>query len=168
MNWVMPTRLYRKMHVERFLQSSVPNVPVVQCSSQMSVLSTGVCILETLSFGLRRTPIFTKSWREAHLTLQFGLDWVQHTIGPFFFHGSVTGQAYHDMLSEWLVPQLHATSGHQRHCCPAIGWSTTTLCLAHAWLSEWDLSRVVDWKRFRSFTRSLCLAPKKSQSDNTR
>jgi hypothetical protein len=27
-------------------------------------------------------------------------------FGPFFFHGSVTGQAYHDMLSEWLVPQL--------------------------------------------------------------
>jgi hypothetical protein len=23
-----------------------------------------------------------------------------------FFHGSVTGQAYHNMLSEWLVPQL--------------------------------------------------------------
>jgi hypothetical protein len=27
-------------------------------------------------------------------------------FGPFFFHGFVTGQAYHDMLSEWLVPQL--------------------------------------------------------------
>jgi hypothetical protein len=25
---------------------------------------------------------------------------------PFFFHGFVTGQAYHDMLSEYLVPQL--------------------------------------------------------------
>jgi hypothetical protein len=31
---------------------------------------------------------------------------VQHTFGPFFFHGSVTEQAYHDMFSEWLVPQL--------------------------------------------------------------
>jgi hypothetical protein len=30
----------------------------------MSVLSIGVCILETLSFVLRRTPIFRKSWRE--------------------------------------------------------------------------------------------------------
>jgi hypothetical protein len=27
-------------------------------------------------------------------------------FGPFFFYGSVTGRAYHDMLSEWLVPQL--------------------------------------------------------------
>jgi hypothetical protein len=27
-------------------------------------------------------------------------------FGPLFFHGSVTGQAYHDMLSEWLVSQL--------------------------------------------------------------
>jgi hypothetical protein len=27
-------------------------------------------------------------------------------FGPFFFHGSVTGQAYHDMRSEWLVQQL--------------------------------------------------------------
>jgi hypothetical protein len=26
-------------------------------------------------------------------------------FGPFFFHGSVTGQAYRDMLSEWFVPQ---------------------------------------------------------------
>jgi hypothetical protein len=42
-------------------------------------VSTGGCILETLSFGLRRTPIFTKSWRETHLTLCCGLDWVQHT-----------------------------------------------------------------------------------------
>jgi hypothetical protein len=54
-------------------KDSVPNVPVVQCSSQMSVLSIGVCILETLSLGLRRTPIFTKSWREPHLTLWCGL-----------------------------------------------------------------------------------------------
>jgi hypothetical protein len=29
-----------------------------------------------------------------------------NTFGPFFIHGSVTGQAYHDMLSEWLVAQL--------------------------------------------------------------
>jgi hypothetical protein len=62
------------MNAERFLQCSVPNMPVVQCSSQMSALSTGVCILEILSFGLRRTPIFTKSWRETHLTLWRGLD----------------------------------------------------------------------------------------------
>jgi hypothetical protein len=27
-------------------------------------------------------------------------------FGPFFFHGSVTGQAYRDMLSEWWIPQL--------------------------------------------------------------
>jgi hypothetical protein len=27
-------------------------------------------------------------------------------FGPFFFHGSITGQSYHDMLSEWLVPQM--------------------------------------------------------------
>jgi hypothetical protein len=27
-------------------------------------------------------------------------------FGPFFFHGSVTGQAYHDMPGKWLVPQL--------------------------------------------------------------
>jgi hypothetical protein len=106
MNWVMPTWMHGKMHAERFLQHSVPNVPVVQCSSQMSALSTGVCILNTLSFGLRGTPIFTKSWRETHLTLWCGLDRVQHTFGAFFFHSSVTGQAYHDMLSEWLVPQL--------------------------------------------------------------
>jgi hypothetical protein len=31
---------------------------------------------------------------------------MQHTFGPLFFHGSITGQAYHDMLSGWLVPQL--------------------------------------------------------------
>jgi hypothetical protein len=31
---------------------------------------------------------------------------VQHTFGSFFFHGSIAGQAYHDTLSEWLVPQL--------------------------------------------------------------
>jgi hypothetical protein len=31
---------------------------------------------------------------------------VQHTFGPFFFYGSVTGQAYHNMLSKRLVPQL--------------------------------------------------------------
>jgi hypothetical protein len=36
------------------------------------------------------------------------------------------------------------------------------------WLPERDHSQLVDWKRFRSFTRSLCLAPKKSRSDNTR
>jgi hypothetical protein len=102
----MPTWMHGKIHAECFLQRSVPNVPVVQCSSQMSVLSTGVCILETLSFGLRRTPMFMKSWRETHLTLWCVLDWVQHTFGPFFFHGSVTGRAYHGMLSEWLVPQL--------------------------------------------------------------
>jgi hypothetical protein len=29
-----------------------------------------------------------------------------HIFGPFFFHISITGQAYHEMLSEWLVPQL--------------------------------------------------------------
>jgi hypothetical protein len=34
---------------------------------------------------------------------------VQHTFGPFFFHGSVTGQAYHDTLSEWLVQQMQQT-----------------------------------------------------------
>jgi hypothetical protein len=27
-------------------------------------------------------------------------------FGPFFVHDSVTGHAYHDMLREWLVPQL--------------------------------------------------------------
>jgi hypothetical protein len=27
-------------------------------------------------------------------------------FGPFFFHGFVTGQAYHDMPSKWLVAQL--------------------------------------------------------------
>jgi hypothetical protein len=27
-------------------------------------------------------------------------------FGSLFFHGSVTGQAYHDMFSEWLVSQL--------------------------------------------------------------
>jgi hypothetical protein len=87
------------------MQCSGPNVTVVQCSSQMSVLSTGVCILETLSFELRRTPIFTKSRRETHLTLWCGLDWVQHTFGPFFFYGSVTGQAGHataQAVSCWL------------------------------------------------------------------
>jgi hypothetical protein len=31
---------------------------------------------------------------------------VQHTSGPFLFHSSVTGQLYHDLLSDWLVPQL--------------------------------------------------------------
>jgi hypothetical protein len=104
MNWAMPTWMHGKMHAERFLQCSVPSAPVVQCSSQTSVLSTGVCILGTLSFGLRRTPIFTKSWRETHVMLWCGLNWVQHTC--LAFHSSVTGQAYHDMLSKWLVPWL--------------------------------------------------------------
>jgi hypothetical protein len=27
-------------------------------------------------------------------------------FGPFFLHGYVSGQAYHNMLNEWLVPQL--------------------------------------------------------------
>jgi hypothetical protein len=27
-------------------------------------------------------------------------------FGPFVFHGSITGQAYHDILIEWWVPQL--------------------------------------------------------------
>jgi hypothetical protein len=27
-------------------------------------------------------------------------------FGPFVFHGPITGQVYHDMLNEWLEPQL--------------------------------------------------------------
>jgi hypothetical protein len=142
------------MHAERFLQRSVPNVPLVQCSSQMSAPSTGVCTLETLSSVLKRTPIFTKSRRETQLTLLCGLQcsvqlftdectiyrsvhsrnivfcakgnphfyeeqernpahvivWAAlsatHMFGPFLSHGSVSGHAYHNMLSELLVPQL--------------------------------------------------------------
>jgi hypothetical protein len=99
--------MHGKMHAEHFLQRSIPNVPVVQCSSQMNVLPTRVCILETLSFELKRTPIFMKSWRETspHIMVWDGLS-ATHMFGPFFFHGSITGQAYHDMLSKWLVPQL--------------------------------------------------------------
>jgi hypothetical protein len=35
-----------------------------------------------------------------------------------------------------MVGTTTATSGHLRHCCPTIGWSTTKICLAHAWLLE--------------------------------
>jgi hypothetical protein len=46
---------------------------------------------------LERNPPHVMVWAGLSGTYRFG---------PFFFHGSVTRQAYHDMLSEWLVPQL--------------------------------------------------------------
>jgi hypothetical protein len=154
----MPTWLHGKMHAERFLQRSVPNMTVLQCSSQMSVLSTGVCILETLPSGLKRIPIFTKSWRETHLKLWCGVDWVQHIFVPFLFHGSVTGQAYHDMLSEYLVPQLQQASNKDIAVLQLDG-ASPHFALHVCGLPERDLSRAGDWRRFRSFTRSLSLAP---------
>jgi hypothetical protein len=98
--------MHGKMHAERFLQRSVPNVPVVQCSSQMSALSTGVCIPETLSFGLRRTPIFTKSWSDTHHVMVWAGLSATHMFGPFFFTSFRYWTAYNDIISEWLVPQL--------------------------------------------------------------
>jgi hypothetical protein len=40
-----------------------------------------------------------------HIMVWAGLS-ATHMFGPFFFHGSVTGQAYHDMISKWLVALL--------------------------------------------------------------
>jgi hypothetical protein len=99
--------MHGKMHAERFLQRSVSNVSLVQCSSQMSVLSTGVYVLETLSLGAKKNPHFYEDLERTprHVMVWAGVS-VTRMFGPFFFHGSVTGRVYHDMLSEWLVAQL--------------------------------------------------------------
>jgi hypothetical protein len=44
-----------------------------------TVLFMDECILEPLSFGLRRIPIFMNRWRETHLMLWCDLDRVQYT-----------------------------------------------------------------------------------------
>jgi hypothetical protein len=89
------------MHAERFLQRSVPSVPVMLCSSQMSVHSRNIALWVKgnphFYEEVERNPPHVMVWVGLSATLMFG---------PFFFHGSVTGRVYHDMLSEWLVPQL--------------------------------------------------------------
>jgi hypothetical protein len=46
---------------------------------------------------LERNPPQVMVWAGLSATYMFG---------PFFFHGSIILQAHHNMLSEWLVPQL--------------------------------------------------------------
>jgi hypothetical protein len=92
--------MHGKMHAERFLQRSAPNVPFTdECAIYRSVRSRNIV------FWAKENPHFYEEMEKnpPHVMVWAGLS-ATHMFGPFFFHGSVTEQAYHDMLSEWLVP----------------------------------------------------------------
>jgi hypothetical protein len=78
-----------------------------------AVLFTDECTIywsvhsQTIVFWAKEKPNFYKEPERnpLHIMMWAGLS-AAHMFGPFIFHGFITGQAYHNMLSKWLVPQL--------------------------------------------------------------
>jgi hypothetical protein len=72
-----------------------------ECAIYRSVHSPNIV------FWAKENPHFYEDLERnpPHVMVWAGLS-ATHMFDPFIFHGSVTAQAYHDMLSNWLVPQL--------------------------------------------------------------
>jgi hypothetical protein len=90
-----------------------------------------------------------------------------HTFGPFFFHVSVTGQVYHDMLSEWLVPQLQQAGIKHTVVLQLDGAPPHFALHMHDYLNETFPRRWIG-KGSEASPTPFAWHPKKSRSDNAR